>query len=103
MADQDGCPVCEGAQPMKWMFTHLSPPATVHSCEEHATINMITLLAMQLNVDMTWLYDVIANAVNGAADEHDNPPAPEPEVKPKPRKRASVKAETVEEMDDASV
>lgn len=69
MADPDGCPVCVGEQRTTWMFTHLAPPATVQSCEEHAEINMITLLATRLNVDGAWLYDVIATAVNAAANE----------------------------------
>jgi hypothetical protein len=71
MGDPDGCPVCEGEQRTTWMFTHLAPPATVQSCEEHANINLITLLAIRLNVDQGWLYEKISDAVNDAAEQYD--------------------------------
>lgn len=67
----DGCPICSGMQTTTWILTHLRPPVTVMSCEEHANENIIVLLATLLNVDGGWLYGVIADAVNLAANEHD--------------------------------
>jgi hypothetical protein len=96
MGDPDGCPVCEGEQRTTWMFTHLAPPATVQSCEEHANINLITLLAIRLNVDQGWLYEKISDAVNAKADEHDKQAAAA-ERKAK-RQAAKSAKETADEL-----
>ena len=99
----DGCPVCEGAQPMTWMLTHLSPPATVQSCEEHITINVVTLLATLNSVDAAWLYDVVATAINTAADEAEAEPEPVPKRTRKPRTKPAAEPEVEKEAVDAHV
>lgn len=65
---QDACPICEVAQPTNWMITRLSPPATVLSCEEHIAINLITALAIQLDMPAELLYEIIETSVNGPVE-----------------------------------
>ena len=68
---QDACPICDVAQPTTWMLTHLNPPATVLSCEEHIVINVITLLAIQLDMPAELLYDIIETNINGLSEVTD--------------------------------
>lgn len=95
----DGCVMCGGVQPVTWMFTHLRPPATVQSCEEHGTENLIMLLATMVSVDYGWLYGVISEAVNAAADEHDQEQQaetePEAAVDDEPAEREEIEPEPV--------
>ncbi len=95
---QDACPVCEVAQPTTWMLTHLSPPATVLSCEEHIVINLITMLAIELDMPAGLLYDIIETSINAPVEEPEPEPEPEPEAKPKRPRKPKLAAEPVEEV-----
>lgn len=103
MAEVDGCQHCEGKNPMVWMITHLSPPATIQSCEEGIEIALITLLATRLNVDAGWLYGQLEQVLDTAAKEAEALEHPEPEAKPKPRARPKAKAEPKVEVEGDAV
>lgn len=95
MDGSDGCVFCEGQNKTTWMLTHLSPPATVHSCEQHAVTNLLNLVATLVEVDLDWLYGVVETAVNAEvakAQAEPEPPAP-------PKKRARKATQPTPEMD----
>lgn len=98
----DGCPVCEAAQPTTWILTHLNPPATVQSCEEHIIINLITMLAIQLDMPVELLYDIIETSINSPVEEAPAQPEPAAEAPPKrARKRAAAPVRVEEVPADA--
>ncbi len=62
----EGCVFCEATNRTTWMLTHLMPPATVHSCEAHIDVNLISLLATLHSVDGEWLYGQIEKILGKA-------------------------------------
>lgn len=95
----DGCPICEAAQPTTWILTHLNPPATVQSCEEHIVLNLITLLAIQLDMPIEVLYEIIETGISPveepAAPEPEQPAAAAPKRGRKPKLAAEPEPEVV--------
>jgi hypothetical protein len=84
---------CEAANPTTWMLTHLRPPATVQSCEEHAVLNVVSLLATLLGLDGDWLWKAIDTAVTAEVEAREaaEAAANAPEEKPKPAPRGRVR------------
>ena len=103
MADLDGCAFCEVQGRNTWMLTHLNPPATVHSCEDHAVINVVTLLATMIDVSGDWLYGLIEVAVNEAVAEAKAEEEQPEKPKRRPRKATQPTPEMDAEITDASV
>lgn len=101
MADMDGCAFCEGASRTTWMLTHLTPPATQHSCEEHIEVNLISLLAIRLDVNMDWLYQTIETSVNELVAKAKAEVAKADAPKPARKRRAEPPAEPAEAVLDA--
>lgn len=76
--NEDGCQACGGANQMRWLLTHLSPPMTIQACELDVDMAFIALLATRHEVDAGWLAAKIDEALAGAVAEQealDNPPA----------------------------
>jgi hypothetical protein len=116
----DACPICEGAQQTTWILTHLNPPATVRSCEEHIIINLITMLAIELDMPAAVLYEIIQTGIEPVEEkpaqfpenaqqwkettasidlELDEPGLePEPKVLPKRTRKPKMAAEPVGEV-----
>lgn len=94
----DGCPICEAAQPTTWILTHLNPPATVQSCEEHIIINLITMLAIELDMPAAVLYEIIETNINAPVQDIVPEPEAEAEVKPKRTRKPKLAAEPVGEV-----
>lgn len=94
----EGCPVCEAENMGTWIFTHLNPPATVRSCEEHVAFNLITLLAIQLDMPGEVLYEIIQTGITPEPEQL--APAEEPVAKaaPKRSRKPRMAAEPVEEV-----
>lgn len=94
----EGCPVCETENMGTWMLTCLSPVATVRSCEEHIVFNLITLLAIKLNMPGEVLYEIIEMGMRPEPGQ----PAAEPEQpavdKPKRARKRAAAPEPVEEV-----
>lgn len=63
MTGEYGCIGCEGAKPVTWLLTHLSPPATISTCEEDFEPAVVSLLATRLGVDAGWLTHLIMTSV----------------------------------------
>lgn len=95
---QDACPICEVAQPTNWMITRLSPPATVLSCEEHIAINLITALAIQLDMPAELLYEIIETSINSPVPDTAPEPEQPAEDKPKRTRKPKPTAEPVQEV-----
>ena len=95
---QDACPICEVAQPTNWMITRLSPPATVLSCEEHIAINLITALAIQLDMPAELLYEIIETSINSPVPDVEPVPEQLAEDKPKRTRKPKLATEPVEEV-----
>ena len=104
MADVDGCFFCEATNPTTWMLTHLQPPATVMSCEEHAVLNVVSLLATLLGLDGDWIWKTIDAGVVAAAAEREAAEQAEAarEAKPDRPKRARAKPRAVAPADPES-
>ena len=86
----EGCPICETENLGTWIFTHLNPPATVRSCEEHIAFNLITLLAIQLEMPVEVLYEIIET---GIRPEPEQPAVdPEPVAAPKRGRKPKLAA-----------
>lgn len=100
---QDACPICEFAQPTNWMITRLSPPATVLSCEEHIAINLITALAIQLDMPAELLYDIIETSINAPVPDVEPAEEQPAEAKPKRMRKPKLTAEPVQEVTDDAV
>lgn len=94
----DGCPVCEAAQPTTWILTHLNPPATVQSCEEHIIINLITMLAIQLDMPSEILYEIIQTGITPVEVPAEPEPEPEAKAAPKRTRKPKLAAEPVQEV-----
>lgn len=95
----DGCPVCETENLGTWMLTCLSPVATVRSCEEHIVFNLITLLAIKLDMPGEVLYEIIETGIRPEPEQPAAEPEPEAEVKPKRTRKPKMTAEPVEEVE----
>lgn len=94
----EGCPICETENMGTWMLTCLNPVATVRSCEEHIVFNLITLLAIKLDMPGSVLYEIIQTGITPEPEEPVAAPEPEPKVLPKrvsTRKRAAKQPEEV--------
>lgn len=81
-----------------WMLTCLNPVATVRSCEEHIVFNLITLLAIKLDMPGSVLYEIIQMGISPEPEQPVAAPEPEPKVLPKrtsTRKRAAKPVEEV--------
>ena len=71
MTEVDGCQACEGANRVTWMLTHLTPPATIQSCEQDIDVALITLLSTRHDVPAGWLYEVFEQALKTAVAEQE--------------------------------
>lgn len=100
----DGCPICEAAQPTTWILTHLNPPATVQSCEEHIVFNLITMLAIQLDMPGEVLYEIIQTGMSPEPEQPAEPPADTPPAKRGRKPKMAAEPVLVEEVaEDAPV
>lgn len=70
MSEIDGCLYCEAAQRTTWMITHLAPPVTIQSCEEHIPQNLIGVLSQVMDVDYTRLYGAVEKFMTAEAKRH---------------------------------
>lgn len=66
----DGCLYCEGERPNGWIFTRLSPPTTVYSCEQDIAPNLIGVLATVLEVDYARLYTAVEKFMAAEEKRH---------------------------------
>lgn len=87
MAATDGCLACDGENPHTWIITHLSPVATIYSCEPDASINLVGLLASLNNVEFEQLYAAFEAVVYPTEQPYQ---ATEPEKPKRARKRAKA-------------
>lgn len=99
----DGCPVCEGARPHSWILTHLNPPATVVSCEDDIIVNLITMLAIELDMPAAVLYEIIETSVNAPVEDAKPEPEAKPAVKRGRKPKLAAEAAPVAEVDADAV
>lgn len=103
MPDLDGCAFCEVPGRNTWILTHLAPPATVNSCEAHVVPNLISLLAIQIDVPPDWLYDTIETATNEMVAKAKAEVEAAEEPAPAKPSGASAKPKHTEAVEDAAV
>lgn len=48
----------------RWLFTSLDPPATITACDDDLALLLIPVLAANLEIDQTRLYDAIKRHVD---------------------------------------